>query len=366
MASSIGVAAGHDAELAVAAVGEGPDVAGVVAVGAHDVDDALADLVLGPGEVHVERLAGAEEALDVLVEAEHGRLSLDGVGADALECTAPVVQHVGEHVDLRFVPRDELPVEPDVCRLLHVLLQAARERTRVAFRAPPLSSRRMRGRVQFRPEPLHPFPERDVREHHECPPRYEPRRRDEGGTVYIGRFDESNGFQVLMHDVDIWEPKEGEDPEHWIRETATYGVDVKQRDCRFDASVVERWRPLGEVEKLYRVTAFARDGSVERFGPVMLEPMAGRVRLWQNAPNPFGASTLIAFELDRSQKVQLDVIDVSGRKVTTLVAENMPQGRHEVEWDGTDSGGRAAAAGLYFYRIQTADRMISRRMLLVR
>ena len=52
-----------------------------------------------------------------------------------------------------------------------------------------------------------------------------------------------------MHDVDIWE-KDGEDPAHWIRETATYGVDVKERDYKFSALDVEKWTPLGDVEKL--------------------------------------------------------------------------------------------------------------------
>ena len=70
------------------------------------------------------------------------------------------------------------------------------------------------------------------------------------GKVVIGRFDESNGFEVMMHDVDLWEPKEGEDSAHWIRETATYGVDVKERDYRFPASEVSGWQPLGDVEKL--------------------------------------------------------------------------------------------------------------------
>ena len=70
------------------------------------------------------------------------------------------------------------------------------------------------------------------------------------GTVVIGRFDESNGFEVLMHDVDVWEPKADEKPEHWIRETATYGVDVKERDYRFSALQVAKWTALGDVEKL--------------------------------------------------------------------------------------------------------------------
>ena len=70
------------------------------------------------------------------------------------------------------------------------------------------------------------------------------------GRVVIGRFDESNGFEVLMHDVDVWDPSAGADSTAWIRETATYGVDVKHRDFRFPAGSVASWRPLGEVEKL--------------------------------------------------------------------------------------------------------------------
>ena len=70
------------------------------------------------------------------------------------------------------------------------------------------------------------------------------------GRVIIGRFDSSNGFQVLMHDCDVYDPPQGADPEAYIRETATYGVDVKQRDLAFDALSIVRWRKLGDVPKL--------------------------------------------------------------------------------------------------------------------
>lgn len=70
------------------------------------------------------------------------------------------------------------------------------------------------------------------------------------GRVVIGRFDSTNGFQVFMHDVDLYDPPAGADPETYIRETATYGVDVKQRDFTFDANQVVRWRKLGEIPKL--------------------------------------------------------------------------------------------------------------------
>ena len=70
------------------------------------------------------------------------------------------------------------------------------------------------------------------------------------GRVYIGRFDSTNGFQVFMHDCDVYEPPAGTDAEPYIRETAKYGVDVKQRDLAFDALSLVRWRKLGDVPKL--------------------------------------------------------------------------------------------------------------------
>ncbi len=69
------------------------------------------------------------------------------------------------------------------------------------------------------------------------------------GRVIIGRFDSSNGFQVVMHDCDVYDPPPGADVEAYVRETATYGVDVKQRDLAFDAHTIVRWRKLGDVAK---------------------------------------------------------------------------------------------------------------------
>ena len=70
------------------------------------------------------------------------------------------------------------------------------------------------------------------------------------GRVIIGRFDSAGPFEVLMHDCDVYEPQPGADPEPYIRETATYGVDVKQRDFSFPAAEIVRWRRLGEIPKL--------------------------------------------------------------------------------------------------------------------
>ena len=71
-------------------------------------------------------------------------------------------------------------------------------------------------------------------------------------------------------------------------------------------------------------------------------------------PNPFNPSTSIAFELDQSGSARVTVYDLAGRRVRVLVQKNLPQGRHEVQWDGTDTTGAIVAAGVYLVRVDGA------------
>ena len=68
-------------------------------------------------------------------------------------------------------------------------------------------------------------------------------------AVYIGRFDGTNGFQVLMHDCAVHLIERDEDVEAYVRQTAKYGVAVDQRDVVFDATGIKRVRLLRDVSK---------------------------------------------------------------------------------------------------------------------
>lgn len=68
-------------------------------------------------------------------------------------------------------------------------------------------------------------------------------------VVYIGRFDQTNGFQVVMHDCAIHQVESKEGAEEFIRNTAKYGVAVDERDVTFEAAGIERVRVLGDVPK---------------------------------------------------------------------------------------------------------------------
>lgn len=86
----------------------------------------------------------------------------------------------------------------------------------------------------------------------------------------------------------------------------------------------------------------------------------------QNHPNPFNPSTVIGFALPRAAVIRLTVHDLAGARVATLVDGPRAAGRHEVTWRGTDDCGCAQASGAYFYRLESPDGVLTRRMMLVR
>jgi hypothetical protein len=86
-----------------------------------------------------------------------------------------------------------------------------------------------------------------------------------------------------------------------------------------------------------------------------------------NHPNPFNPRTEIVFALEQDAPVSLEIYDVAGRKVRTLIgSEVFTAGEHRVTWEGRDEAGRAAAAGIYFSVLTTAQGNDSRRMVLLK
>ncbi len=93
--------------------------------------------------------------------------------------------------------------------------------------------------------------------------------------------------------------------------------------------------------------------------------------LYQNYPNPFNPSTRIDFDISAGnsgglQQVKLEVFNILGRKVQTLVDEKMDPGRHTVTWDGDSGDGRPVATGIYFYRLEVGDTHKTKKMLLLK
>ena len=87
--------------------------------------------------------------------------------------------------------------------------------------------------------------------------------------------------------------------------------------------------------------------------------------LGQNYPNPFNPSTIIPYQLPVSAPVRLEVFNLLGQRIVTLVNEEQPAGFHHARWDGTDGAGRAVGAGVYLYRLQGGQAVATERMVLI-
>ncbi len=81
--------------------------------------------------------------------------------------------------------------------------------------------------------------------------------------------------------------------------------------------------------------------------------------LSQNYPNPFNPTTQIKFDLPKQSQVRLEIYDMLGQKVRTLIAgDMMDPGYYNVTWNGTNEHGNSVASGVYYYRI-VADKFTS-------
>jgi len=92
----------------------------------------------------------------------------------------------------------------------------------------------------------------------------------------------------------------------------------------------------------------------------------GEFALHPNFPNPFNPSTKIAYDLAQDSKVRLEIFDIRGRNVRTLVNDSQVAGRHIVSWNATDNFGQPVSAGVYLYRLHTANKVFTQKMILMK
>ena len=90
-----------------------------------------------------------------------------------------------------------------------------------------------------------------------------------------------------------------------------------------------------------------------------------RFALGQNYPNPFNPSTIIPYQLPTAVQVRLEIFNLLGQRIATLIDEERPAGFHTAQWDATNAAGQAVAAGVYLYRLTAGGSSYTRRMVLV-
>jgi hypothetical protein len=98
----------------------------------------------------------------------------------------------------------------------------------------------------------------------------------------------------------------------------------------------------------------------DHFIPAIVTTLGG------NYPNPFNPSTTISFSTATDGFVRLDIFNVKGQRVASVVNDHIRAGNHTVMWNGKDEAGRDVASGVYFYRMQTDDFSAVRKMMMIK
>ena len=134
------------------------------------------------------------------------------------------------------------------------------------------------------------------------------------------------------------------------------GTTAEAQSYRF----VDRDMPfVGEL--FYRLRQVDVDGTDEYSEPLRVQIRAEELTFLPSAPNPFETATRLRYVLPTTESVRLDVYDLLGRRVSTLVDQQQTSGPHEVMLDGS-----RLAPGVYFVRLAAGDRRTTQKVHLVR
>ncbi len=160
---------------------------------------------------------------------------------------------------------------------------------------------------------------------------------DEGGTKTLIYTDQDG----VEHKIDMDAP----DFEDKLREL---GLNLSTTDS-----------PDGMQTYAVTQTMDVPDEAAEKDQPTNLPEGYG---LSQNYPNPFNPTTSIDYSIPTAQHVRMDIFNINGRKVRTLVDSYLGAGPHTVEWDGRNDRGTTVASGIYLYKLQAGDYSETRKM----
>ncbi len=133
------------------------------------------------------------------------------------------------------------------------------------------------------------------------------------------------------------------------------------------------------IGEAYTPTMSGKDGAVYAINDAVLfcvgqnvatsvDPLdtPGSLRLAAARPTPFADATTLSFRLPQGDRARIDILDISGRLITTIVDRDLPAGEHAVRWTGQTRDGAPAPAGVYLARLTAGKLAVSRRLVLTR
>ncbi|MDH3891907.1 MAG: T9SS type A sorting domain-containing protein [candidate division Zixibacteria bacterium] len=179
----------------------------------------------------------------------------------------------------------------------------------------------------------------------------------------------SDGLEVSGFDFQLFDHPDSGQP--LLELHGVEGV-LHDLDSLQSQRLIANWTPdtrLGsDVDYCWRARTQGRDtvGEWSALQSFRLSSLPTEFRLDQNYPNPFNSGTRIGFSLPNRSNVTLEVFSLLGQRVAVVHEGSLPEGYHEVTWNGADDNGASVATGVYFYRLRAANLVQTKKMVLLK
>lgn len=179
-------------------------------------------------------------------------------------------------------------------------------------------------------------------------------------------------FEIIILDTAMWPTATGDNdiifqysacPNAY---SASVGICNEIRDIGLQYSFNNTYTSGAASLTSGRAIKFTTSSQYTTIADDNIDNLPTRLSLAQNYPNPFNPTTNISYELPSEAIVNLEIFDILGRKVLTLVDEYQSGGRRTITWDSRDSDNNQVSAGIYFYRLKVGDNQIVKKMALLK
>jgi hypothetical protein len=188
-------------------------------------------------------------------------------------------------------------------------------------------------------------------------------RTSDGGFVMAGSAFRNDGqdpkdFYIIRTNANgdtLWTKMVG-------RDYGDYATCIKQTPD--GGYIVVGWTEIGNGSTDIYVVKLEPDNSSDVNHDNNIYPSS--FSLSANYPNPFNPNTTIGYGLQRRAHVTIDIFNLLGQKVKTLIDETKGAGQYSTEWNGRDESGQAVSSGIYFYRLEAGNEAQVNKMMLLK
>ena len=143
---------------------------------------------------------------------------------------------------------------------------------------------------------------------------------------------------------------------------------IKADDSWVHSTKYELLSEIDSQNRLMKAMRLTRAEKLDMYFSRMLKNVVPTfiTALSGNHPNPFNPETKIEFSLSEGGNTSLEIYNVKGQKVKTLVNDKLDPGKHFVIWNGKDDNNRSVSSGIYFYKMKAAKFTSTKKMILMK